>query len=121
MIFSGFGRRKTKPNKANLLHFIEFVLIRVDVPGDKTTTLILDVGHDPNGDWVQGVRINGNAVLQKNIGKKTCEDGWTTVNVDLSPYAGKSVKLALENRANNWASEAGYLPSIANDKLMRIA
>ena len=72
----------------------------------------LGVGHDPLGDWTLVVKINGKTLTKKKIGKGTCTDGWTEVTVDLSTYAGKSVKLDLENRANGWSWEAGYWSQI---------
>jgi len=85
---------------------------KVDVPTGKTTTLILGVGHYPLGDWTLVVKINGKTLTKKKIGKRTCRDGWTAVTVDLSTYAGKSVKLDLENRADGWSWEAGYWSQI---------
>jgi len=81
---------------------------KVDVPEGKRSTLILGVGHDPHGDWTLAVKVNGKTLTEKKIGKGTCRDGWTEVAVDLSAYAGKSVKLELENRADGWSWEAGY-------------
>ena len=85
---------------------------KVDVPTGKTTTLVLGVGHDPHGDWTLVVKIDGKTRAEKKIGKGTCTGGWTAVTVDLSTYAGKSVKLDLENRADGWSWEAGYWSQI---------
>ena len=33
---------------------------------------------------------------------------WHDIEVDLTPFAGKKVRLKLENRANDWMYEFGY-------------
>ena len=87
----------------------------VDVPAGKTTTLDLRVSHDPAppADWLLVVKVDDKEVFQKMISKKVCKDGWATVNVDLSTYAGKSIKLAMEHQANNWAWESAFWSEIA--------
>ena len=92
-----------------LREFVPCVLRKnVDVPAGRKTTLRLGVGHDSRGGWTLVVKANGKVLVEKKIAKDTCRDGWTTVIVDLSDYAGKSVDLELLNRANNWSCEAGY-------------
>lgn len=77
-------------------------------PADKKTTLILDVGHDPRGDWRLVVRGNGQRMADEMISKETCTNGWRTIKVDLSKFAGQELKLDLVNQANDWAWEFGY-------------
>ncbi len=84
----------------------------VDVPVGKKTTLILGVAHDPRGDWILIVKADGQQIAKKKIGKSTSQNGWTTVTVDLSGRAGKSVNLDLENHANGWSWETGYWSEI---------
>ena len=86
---------------------------KLDVSPSTKTTLTLDVAHDPNGDWTLVVKANGKKLTRKKISKETCTDGWTTVKVDLSTLAGKSVELELQNCADGWAWEAGYWSRIA--------
>ena len=59
------------------------------------------------------VKIDGKQVANETISKQACKNGWKDVTVDLSPYAGKSVKVELENRANGWMYEAGCWSGIA--------
>jgi len=88
-------------------------LIRtVEVPEGKTTTLRLVVGHHPRGDWTLIVRADGKDLAREKIGKKTCTDGWRTVEVALSPLAGRTVSLELVNQADGWSFEAGYWAEI---------
>ncbi|MCD6303649.1 MAG: ADP-ribosylglycohydrolase family protein, partial [Planctomycetes bacterium] len=70
--------------------------------------LLLTVGHHPQGDWELVVRADGKELRRQLVGKTTAKNGWLTVDVDLSPLAGKVVTLQLENRANGWRYEAGY-------------
>ena len=42
------------------------------------------------------------------ISKETCTNGWRTITVDLSKFAGQELKLDLVNQANDWSWEFGY-------------
>jgi hypothetical protein len=42
------------------------------------------------------------------ISKETCPNGWRTLTIDLSKFAGEELKLNLFNQANDWAWEFGY-------------
>jgi hypothetical protein len=80
----------------------------IDVPKGKTTTLAMGVAHHPQGDWTLQVKIDGKQVLEKKIGGRSAADPWIDVAIDLSPFAGKTVKLELVNKADGWQYEAGY-------------
>jgi DUF1680 family protein len=77
------------------------------IPAGKKTALRLLVSHNPRGDWQLVVKVAGKELLKRTIGKDTTENGWAALTVDLSSYAGTSVDIALENRANGWFCEAG--------------
>jgi hypothetical protein len=77
-------------------------------PADKKTRLILDLSHDPRGDWRLVVRGNGQRMADEMISKETCTNGWRTITVDLSKFAGQELKLDLVNQANDWSWEFGY-------------
>ena len=83
------------------------------IPAGKKTTLHLVVGHHPDGDWDLVVRVDMNDVVRKPISKGTAPDGWTEVQVDLSSFAGKTVRLELVNQPTDWAFEAGYWAEIS--------
>ena len=85
----------------------------VDLPASQKSTLKLVVGHDPRGDWGLLVRANGEQLLRKTIGPDTTSLGWAEVVVDLSRFAGQTVKLELVNEATGWYFEAGYWAEIA--------
>jgi hypothetical protein len=84
---------------------------RVDILPDKKTTLHLVVGHHPEGDWLLRVTAD-RELLRKVIGKETAPDGWTSIDVDLSGYAGQIITLQLINAANGWSYEAAYWAKI---------
>lgn len=77
-------------------------------PADRKTRLILDVSHDARGDWRLVVRGNGQRMADEMISKETCVNGWRTITVDLSKFAGQELKLDLVNQANDWSWEFGY-------------
>ncbi|MGE5294206.1 MAG: ADP-ribosylglycohydrolase family protein [Solirubrobacterales bacterium] len=85
----------------------------VDLPANKKSSLKLEVGHDARGDWDLIVRANGEQLIRKTIGPDTTTLGWTEVNVDLTKFAGKSVKLELVNAPPAWRYEAGLWSKIA--------
>ncbi|MEN6335300.1 MAG: ADP-ribosylglycohydrolase family protein [Phycisphaerales bacterium] len=85
----------------------------VSVPANKKTSLKLEVGHDARGDWDLIVRADGEQLIRKTIGPDTTTLGWTAVDVDLSKFAGKRVKLELVNEPTGWRYEAGLWSKIA--------
>lgn len=85
----------------------------VDVPANKKTLLRLVVGHHARGDWKLVVKADGQELLSKPVGKTTARDGWMSVTIDLTPWAGKAVALELANAPTGWSNEAGYWATIA--------
>jgi len=81
---------------------------KVKIPAGRKTSLRLDVGSHPRGDWVLVVKADGKKLLSKTISKDSAKDGWTSVAVDLSAYAGKAVTLELGHKANGWSWEGAY-------------
>jgi hypothetical protein len=85
----------------------------VPVPAGKKTTLRVVVGHDPQGDFDLIVKADGAELLRQTVGPKTATGHWLTENIDLSRYAGKSVKLELVNQPTGWLCEAAYWAELA--------
>ena len=86
----------------------------IEVPASQRTTLRLVVGHDPQGDFDLLVRADGKQILRQPVSKDTATDGhWLTQTVDLTPFAGKTVKLEVVNQPNGWAYEAAYWAKLA--------
>lgn len=80
----------------------------VEIPKDGTTALQLTVGRHPNGDWTLIVNADDKTLLKKDINADGAPERYTDINVDLSAFAGRKVKLELVNQPNNWAWEAAY-------------
>lgn len=86
----------------------------INVPAGQTTMLRLIVGHDPQGDFDLIVRVAGEERLRSPVSARTATDGhWLPVTVDLTPFAGKTVKVELVNEPTGWAYEAAYWAEIA--------
>jgi len=80
----------------------------LDVPATGKPRLRVKVSHHPHGDWRLIVRADGKDLLDKVIGSGSVVDEWADLEIDLAAYAGKRVKLELENRANDWSNEWAY-------------
>jgi putative heme-binding domain-containing protein len=78
------------------------------IPAGKTTRLLVDVSHDTKGDWLLVARANGEQLLKSDVNSKNCRDGWATMQVDLSKFAGQTIRLELQNVATGWNWEFGY-------------
>ncbi len=85
----------------------------ISLPVNQKSTLRLVVGHDARGDWDLIVKANGEPLLHKTIGPQTTSVGWIEVSVDLSRFAGQTVKLELVNEPTGWHYEAAYWGQIA--------
>ena len=85
-------------------------LIRdVKVPAKKETKLSMRVSHHPHGDWQLRVLVGKDVLVDQTVGPKTVsKNEWLDVDVDLSKYAGRQVRVTIENRANNWQNEWAY-------------
>jgi hypothetical protein len=71
------------------------------------------VGHHPRGDWDLIVKLDGQPALRQTIGPETSTVGWKEIVVDLSEYAGRTVKLELVNQPTEWRFEAAYWAEIS--------
>jgi putative heme-binding domain-containing protein len=78
----------------------------VKVPMGKKTILSFNVASHDQGDWELDVKADGHLLKKAIIDK----DGtrWKAIQVDLTPFAGKTINLRLENAANDWNWEFGY-------------
>ena len=85
----------------------------INLPANRKSTLKLVVGHDARGDWDLIVKADGEPLFQKTIGPETTSVGWTGVNVNLSRFAGRTVKLELVNEPTGWHYEGAYWAEIS--------
>jgi len=82
----------------------------LDVPAGQRSTLTFAAAAHDQGDWELRVLADGQLLKKQVINKDG--DRWKTISVDLTAFAGKKVKLRLENAANNWSWEFGYWSDI---------
>ena len=80
----------------------------LDVPAGNPT-LAIDVASDRHGDFVLKVVVEDKTVRETVVDTR---GKWMTVTADLTPHAGKTVSVRIENRANGWTFEAAYLDNI---------
>ena len=94
---------------------------KVEVPAGQKTRLLFDVAAHEKGDWELVVLAN-EKVLEKRL-VKSATDRWQSVDINLTPLAGQTVMLRLENRANNWSWEFGFWtsPRIESEPLVTAA
>jgi len=85
---------------------------KVTIAKGKKTELHVRASYHPHGDWQLRVRADKEVLHDQIVSSKTVTDEWLTLNIDLSKFAGKTITLSLENRANNWMNEFGYWGSI---------
>ena len=85
---------------------------KLELPAGKTGFLHKDVGHRPNEDWELLVKADGSELLKKSVDTQTAPTGWLEVVVDLTPIAGKNVKLELLQQARGNPHVAGYWAEI---------
>lgn len=79
------------------------------IPTSKQTQLKLRVSHHPHGDWQLRVIADGKLLVDRIISSKTVgPNEWCDIDVDLSRFAGKTIDLKIENRANDWYNEWAY-------------
>ncbi len=81
---------------------------KVSVPKGKKTGLSVTVSHHPHGDFELRVKVAGKVISKRAVSSKTVTDEWLTQKVDLSPYAGKTINLQLENFPSGWRNEWAY-------------
>ncbi|MDB4368095.1 ThuA domain-containing protein, partial [Mariniblastus sp.] len=79
------------------------------VPANQATALNLQVSHHPHGDWQLRVLANDKLLKKRLISSKSVgTNEWLEVSVDLTQFAGQTIKLSIENRANDWLNEWAY-------------
>ncbi|MFP6692978.1 MAG: hypothetical protein VB875_08170, partial [Pirellulales bacterium] len=80
----------------------------VKIPAGEKTRLLISVSHHTHGDFQLVVRADGKVLEDRIVGAKTVKDEWADLQIDLSSYAGKQVKLTIENKPNDWRNEWAY-------------
>jgi putative membrane-bound dehydrogenase-like protein len=85
-----------------------YLVRELEVPKGKKTLLQLKVSHHPHGDWQLRILAGEEVLVDRVVSAETVTDEWLEVVVDLSRFAGKKIRLRIENRANNWRNEWAY-------------
>jgi putative membrane-bound dehydrogenase-like protein len=89
---------------------------QLKIPADMQTRLNMRVSHHPHGDWQLQVFANKELLADQRVSSKTVgKDEWLDVSVDLSKFAGKTIKLSIENKANDWMNEWAYWNRVSID------
>jgi putative membrane-bound dehydrogenase-like protein len=78
----------------------------VEVAAGRQATLRFAVAAHEQGDWELRVLADGVVIHRQTVDRRG--DRWKVVTVDLSRFDGRTVRLRLENCANDWAFEFGY-------------
>ncbi len=78
------------------------------LPAATKVTLRLSVASHEQGDWQLVVNVNGEKRHQSIVKRHGNNVEWRDVLVDLSNFAGQSVTIELQNKANDWSNEFGY-------------
>ncbi len=82
----------------------------INVAKEGKTALNFWVAASEKGDWELRVLADGKPIHRQTVDQKA--ERWKQVNVDLSSFAGRKVKLRLENAANGWSWEFGHWAGI---------
>lgn len=78
----------------------------VSVPANRKTVLSVDLAAHEQGDWELRIIIDGKLARKETIDPSG--DRWRTVRCELTPYAGRTVSVRLENCANAGHYEFAY-------------
>jgi putative membrane-bound dehydrogenase-like protein len=83
---------------------------KIALPTGSKSKLIFFAASHEQGDWELHAKVDDKLVLTEKIDGKGAS--WKRVELDLAPYAGRTVTVRLENAANNWFNEFGYWSDI---------
>jgi hypothetical protein len=90
----------------------------ITLPANSSAKLRVVASHHDGGDWKLIAKIDGEELRAIDIGAETVDPrgenaGWLTLELDLSPYAGRTINVELLNQPTGWFCEAGYWAEIA--------
>ncbi len=78
----------------------------VTIPGEGKSILRFAVASHENGNWRLRVTVDGDGILDQLVTRQ--DQPWREIALDLTRFAGKEVRLRLENHANDWSWEFSY-------------
>ena len=94
------------------LHTPSTLYRSLKVPTNGKTTLKIRASYHPHGDWTLRIRVDKNTILEQLVSYKEVQAEWLNLEIDLTPYVGKTIDLNLDNKANNWSNEFGFWHSV---------
>lgn len=82
---------KTRMGNNRPVHFVREVPLPVDGP----QTFKLRLGHEAGKSWTVRVQLGHQTLVEKILDDQTAPNGWLDQEVDLKPWAGKTVWLSV--------------------------
>ena len=79
---------------------------KLSVPASGKPVLTFDAAAKSSYDWELVIRINDKEIQRRNIDAEGSP--WKTQSLDLTPWLGQTINLALENHPTGWAWEFSY-------------
>jgi len=85
------------------------VFCEMNVPQEPNAKLHFLVAHQKPGGWILDVHVDGTSVYKQTIdGTTVGNNRWISIDIDLTPYAGKTIKLELHHHQINPFTSTAY-------------
>jgi putative membrane-bound dehydrogenase-like protein len=82
----------------------------MEIASEGSTWLEIEVAAHEGDEWMLRVFADLKMIRRQKI--DSTGETWTTVRIDLTQFAGRTIPVRLENYAYNWDDETGYWASI---------
>ena len=79
---------------------------RLTVPATGKPVLTFDTAAKSSYDWDLAIRIDGKEIQRRTINAEG--DPWKPQRLDLTPWLGQTIDIALENHPTGWSWEFSY-------------
>ncbi|MCL2304775.1 MAG: sulfatase [Planctomycetaceae bacterium] len=91
------------------------VFCEMKVPQEPNPKLHFRVSHQKPGGWILDVHIDGTSVYKQTIDETTLVSRrWLPIEIDLTPYAGKTIQLELQNHQIKPFTSTAYWAELPN-------
>lgn len=87
-------------------HFPTLIVREIELPKEPCK-LLMRIGHD-EAAWNLRVKVDKEVIHSQEIGADPTDAKWTTVEVDLSKYAGKRIWLSIKATSSKGAAYASW-------------
>jgi hypothetical protein len=88
---------KTRLENNRPVHFVR----EVNLADEGQTSLKLRAGHDGGKSWTLKVQLGNQQLLEQTVDDATAPSGWLEQEIDLKPWAGKTVWISV----SHWATQ----------------